>query len=272
MIVKSLRWNFLEAAARQWWFLPLILLPQLIPPYASQGYKLSEWGMVNAYILTHPIKGPFASLYPIFQIAPLVLLAISLAAKKPIRIFSAYVALSYIAVAFLQSISISNKYGFAVCTANVITFLILAGLWFREAVFPKVKFEPQKIPVRKYWAVLLALLPFWGPVNPRTLTPDFNPVYILTSGSGLSFCLVTPLYLAILTLFFPQVNKTVLIATSFIGVFMGLGNFVLEFVLYPAYWWIGVLHIPLFIISLYSLLFSFNEIAAQVRKTVVISA
>jgi hypothetical protein len=44
---------------------------------------------------------------------------------------------------------------------------------------------------------------------------------------------------------------------------MGLGNFLLEFVIIPSYWWVGILHIPLFVISFYCLALSFNEMAGQ---------
>jgi hypothetical protein len=270
MANKPIIGKIIKAVAPQWWFLLLILLPQFIPSYASHGYKLLEWGKVNSYILTHPIKPNLTGLLPAFQIIPLILLvAIFLAGKRLTRIFSFYVALSYTLIAFLQSISISDRYGFAVLTANMITFLILAGLWLWETLFPKNVFDLQKKPAWKYWPILLALLAFWFPVNPHTLMPDFDPVYVLTSGTGLSFCMVTPLYLAILVIFFPHVNKPVLIATGLIGVVMSLGNFVLEFVMIPSYWWIGVLHFPLFILSSYSLVLSFREIAGQVNKTAV---
>jgi hypothetical protein len=263
-------WKLIKTVAHQWWFLPLILLPQAIPPYTSNGYKLPEWGTVNAYILTHPIKGDFTGLFSFFQIIPLaLLLAVFFIGKRVTRFFSIYVALSYTLIAFLQSFSISDKYGFAVCVANVITFLILASLWVWESIFPKNEFELLKIPAWKYWTILLALFAFWCPVNPLTLTPDFNPVYMFTSGTSLSFCLVTPLYLAILVIYFPHVNKSAFVATGLIGVFMSLGNFVLEFVIIPSYWWIGILHIPLFILSFCSLVLSFNEIAGQARKTVI---
>jgi hypothetical protein len=76
-------------------------------------------------------------------------------------------------------------------------------------------------------------------VNPITLGPDFNPVYLLTSGAGLAFCMMTPVYLAILTVYHPRVNLPVLRVTSLVGVIIGLGNMWLEIVLKPAYWWVG---------------------------------
>jgi hypothetical protein len=231
---------------------------------------LLEWGTVNAYILTHPIKSSFTGVFPFIQIITLVLVvAVFFAGKRVTRLFSAYVPLSYALIAFLQSISISDTYGFAVCTANVITFLILATLWLWEAFFPKNDFELHRIPAWKYWTIPLALMAFWFPVNPLTLKPDFNPVYMLTSGTSLSFCMVTPVYLAILVINFPNVNKSVFVATGLIGFFMSLGNFVLEFVIVPSYWWIGLLHIPLFALSFCCLVLSFNEIAGQVRKSVI---
>lgn len=255
MVANFFSWKSIKVLGKEWWFLLLVGLPQCLPPYTSHGYRLPEWGMVNAYILAHPIKASFLTgFYPLFQVIPLaLLLAILLLGKKVNRLFSAYVAVMYVTVAFLQNVSISERYGLAVCTANVLTFLVLAGFWLRETISPQNDFSPRQPPAWRYGALLLAFLPFWGPVNPLTLGPDFNPMRILTSGSGLSFCLSTPLYLAILSLYFPHVNKPVFVATAFVGVMMGLGNLALEFVIYPSWWWIGVLHIPLFVISLYCL-------------------
>jgi hypothetical protein len=246
---------------RRGWFLIVFLLVQVIPPYAAHGYAWQDFPLVNAYILTHPIKIFSANLYPIFQIIPLVLfIAIFFLRNRVSRVFSLYVALNYFLVAFLQNISISDQYGLAICVGNVLTFLLLAGFWFWEFIFPKNEFLVQKQPLWKYWPIFLALLAFWGPINPRTLLPDFNPIYFLTSGSGLSFCMATPLYLAILIPFSGQINQRVWMATSFIGIMLSLGNMVLEFVIYPSYWWIGVLHFPLFILSMVGFIFSIRYV------------
>jgi hypothetical protein len=266
MVHKSLNLRIIETLARRWWFLAPILLLQFIPPYTSRSYDLSQWTTINAYILTHPIKSTFSPIYPIFQVTTLILVGtILIAGGRVTRIFNAYVALSYAAMAFLQNISIGDRYGLGICVSNLLTFLILAGMWSWEAIFPKNELVPRKQPVWKYWGVLLALIPFWEPANPQTLLPDFNPTYILTSGAGLSFCLATPLYLAVLGLYFLHVNKTLFVATSLVGFFLSLGNMALEFVIYPNYWWIGGLHIPLFIISVYSLGLSLKDTSTLER-------
>lgn len=61
-----------------------------------------------------------------------------------------------------------------------------------------------------------------------------------------------------LTVHHPRVNLSVLRVTSLVGVIIGLGNMWLEIVLKPAYWWVGVLHIPLLSISAYGLVLSFR--------------
>ena len=144
--------KLIKPVARAWWFLPLLLLPQLIPPYTSHGYPLRDWGMVNAYILTHPVKGYFSGFYPVFQIIPLAFLAaIYIVGEKAARLFCVFVALSYGAIAVLQSVSISDRYGVSFFTANVITFLGIAGLWIEEAISPKNNFIVRKRPVWRYW-------------------------------------------------------------------------------------------------------------------------
>ena len=66
--------------------------------------------------------------------------------------------------------------------------------------------------------------------------------------------MTTPLYLAILIAYYPRVNKAVFLVTGSIGVMLGIGNLVLEWFMYPALWWIGVLHLPLLTVSLYCVL------------------
>jgi hypothetical protein len=253
-------WESTRSIGRNWWFLGLWLLPQFLLPYASRGYSLIEWGTLNAYIITHPIKIVFPWLFPVFQIIPLAfLIGLFIENRNISRLLSGYIGLSYGLFAILQSVSVSNRWGWAVCTGNLVTFLLLAGLWLREATHPKNHFDIRQGSLWNYWPLVLALFAFWGPINSRTLLPDFDPTRLFTSGSGLSFCMATPLYLAILILSFPHVNNVLMASTSFVGLFMGISNLILEFIIYPDWWWIGVLHFPLVILSFYSLLVIFIE-------------
>jgi hypothetical protein len=237
-----------------WWFLPLLFLPQLIPPYASHGYAIAEWPAVNQYIITHPVKTFLPTLYPFFKIIPLIILTgVFLNKKVAGKLFIGWVALVYVLAAFLQSVSVSSRFGIAICTGNLVIFVFLAVIWAREALRSAEKFSIPRLSLQNFWLLVAAFLAFWYPVNLQTLLPDFNPVYLVTSGAGLSFCLSTPLFLSVFLVKYPFINPPVIACTAFVGFFMGVSNLVLEWVIIPSYWWIGVLHLPLVIISAFSL-------------------
>lgn len=175
------------------------------------------------------------------------------------RLFSIYVAIAYTLFAFLQSIAVTEKYGLGIVTINLTMFLIVAAFWFWEAVAKKNDFTPQKRPLWKYWVAPLAFLTFWYPVN-SNMMPDFNPIYLLTNVAGLTFCMMTTVYLAILTLCYPRVNIATLRVTSLVGTIIGFYNMMTNFLIDPdRLWWNGVLHIPLVVISIYALMLSLKR-------------
>lgn len=71
-----------------------------------------------------------------------------------------------------------------------------------------------------------------------------------------AFCLTTPLFLTILTLNLPKVNIVTYRITAIIGVIIGLYNMMNFF--NPHTVWLGVVHVPLLTISLYSAILSYR--------------
>lgn len=259
----------LELITRKWWFFLLFLLLQFIPPYASKGYKWPELANVIVDTISHALKYSCASLYPIFQIIPIVLvISIIFLGNRVTRLFNVYVAINYILIAFLQHIAITEKYGLGILTLNIVMFLIVAGFWVWEAIVRENDFTPRKQPIWKFWVIPLAFLAFWEPINWTTGQPDFNPIYLLTSGSGLAGCMMTPVYLAILTLYYPRVNTATLRVTGLVGTIIGLYSMWMNFLFLPSrLWWNGVLHIPLLTISIYGLVLSLKKrLIEETRK------
>ena len=157
-----------------------------------------------------------------------------------------------------QSIAVTDKYGVSICTINFVMFLIVAGFWAWEALVLQNDYTLRKLPIWRYWVVPLAVLAFWYPASKGR--PDFNPVYLFTSGSGLAFCLMTPVYLTLLSLYWPRVNMPAMRVTSLVGLIIGLYNMYVKFGINPARrWWSGVLHIPLLVISIYGLMLSLKR-------------
>jgi len=72
--------------------------------------------------------------------------------------------------------------------------------------------------------------------------------------------MMTPAYLAILTLYYPKVNIATLRVTSLVGTIIGFYNMMTNFLIDPGkLWWNGVLHIPLVVISIYALVLSLKS-------------
>jgi hypothetical protein len=256
--------NSFEWITRKWWFVVVfILIDLLVPPIVTKGYDPSKMGEIIPYIILHSLltSDSLSSLYPIFKILPIILvIALMFSGNRLSRIFSFYAGINYILFAVLQSISITDRYGFAVVSGNFILMLIVALLWFWEAAVHKNDFTPRKINLIRFWVVPLAFLAFWFPLNPESMKPDFNLSYIFTNPVGLAFCNMTPVYLAILTLYYPRINIVTLRITSLLGVIMGFWNVLLNFLFnFDLLWWFGVLHLPLVFISIYALILSFRK-------------
>jgi hypothetical protein len=248
----------LESITRKWWFFLLFILFQFFPAYAQKGYDTSKWGEFIGSTLEHAFASSMEWVYPIFKIAPIILvISIIFLGNRATRWFDVYVGISYVLFAFLGSIAVTEEHGLAIITGNFVVFLVIAAFWFWDAFAHKNDFTPKQISLWRYWVVPLAFLAFWtpmsmpySPMNP----PDFNPVYFFINGAGLAFCMMTPVFLAILTLYYPNINMAILGVTSLEGILIGLINIYMNFFTdLSLYWWNGVLHIPLMTISIYGL-------------------
>ena len=168
--------------------------------------------------------------------------------------------MAYLLFAVLQNVSITERYGFGIVTGNFILMLLVAVLWFWEASVNRNNFTLHRFPVIRYWVVPLAFFAFWYPVNPDSMKPDFNLIYLFTNGAGLAFCTMTPVYLGILTLYYPHVNIPSMRVTGLLGIIIGFWNMVVNFLFKPnILWWNGVLHLPLVFISIYAFVLSFRK-------------
>jgi hypothetical protein len=253
----------LERITRRWWFFLAVLLVQFIPPYTAQRYDPIETGTVIQMILSQAIVFSWESWYPLFKILPIALVVgLILHGETSSRIFSIYAGITYLLFAFLQSIAVTDEYGWGVIISNLVMFLFVALFWFWEAAVGENDFSrPGRRSLWNYGVLLLALFAFWGPINMKTMAPDFSPVHIFTSGSGLAFCMMTPVYLAVLLFFYPRVNLPVMRVTALIGLIIGIYNVLTNFILAPELlWWNGILHLPLLFVSLYALVLAYQKL------------
>jgi len=252
----------LDLITRKWWFLLVFtLIGTITPPIVTKGYDPSKTGEIILHILENALIKYCSPLYPVFKIIPVILIfALILLGNSVGKVFSLYAGINYLLFAFLQGIAITDKYGFGVVTGSFILMILVAIFWFWEAIITKNNFTPRKLPIIRYWVAPLAFLAFWYPINLETGEPDFNLAYLFTNPAGLAFCTMTPVYLGILTLYYPEVNIVTLRVTSLLGTIIGFWNLVVNFLIEPdKLWWNGVLHLPLVFISIYALILSFRR-------------
>lgn len=255
----------LELVTRKWWFLLVfILLGTASPPITTRPYDPARTGEVIGHLPRYSLlaKGHFERLYPIFKVAPIVLiLGLVFLGNRVRRIFSIYLGVAYVIFAIVQSVAITDKYGFGVVTGNFVLMAVVALFWFWEAFGNRNDFTPRKIPRIRYWVVPLAAIAFWYPLDIRTMKPDFAPAYIVTNLAGLAFCTMTPVYLALLSLYYPTVNIAALRVTALARMIIGFWNIIVNFIFKPdLLWWNGVLHLPLVAISTYAFILCFRRL------------
>jgi hypothetical protein len=176
-----------------WRKLALLLATLVIlPPLVSKGFRISQITAINAYILTHSIRHDAAAFFPLVNLLGLfAYTSVLLGGNRGYSFFSAFLFLAYTAIAFLQGISISDSYGFAICTSTLLLTLLVAYAWLDELRSPRIATKRLRFSPRAAALLPFALIAIWQPINATSLMPEFLPRNILASGSLLTFCMST---------------------------------------------------------------------------------
>jgi hypothetical protein len=251
----------IESATRKWWFFLILLLLQMLPPFTSEPVSPQQAGLVIGAVLSQAIVYDLSLFFPVFKILSILMIASVFTLNNRVsRIFSVYVGVMYVLFAFLQSIAFTEEFGFSLVTVNLLMFLMVAVIWFWEAVTLKNNLEAPQFERSRVWVIPFAVMAFWYPINIDTMMLDFDPLLLLTNEASLAFCMMTPVFLSILILFYPNINIATLRVTSSIGIVISFYNILTNFVMFPELlFWNGILHIPLTIISVYAFTLSIRH-------------
>lgn len=96
------------------------------------------------------------------------------------------------------------------------------------------------------------------------VTPSINS--ILTNEAGVTYCMITPVIIGIFILFDKNIYKPTLHIISYLGLIFGLLNLMTWFGFNTQNWWMGILHLPLLILSIYGLIESKNKLSFKIKK------
>ena len=241
------------------WIYPLayglLILINVLPSITEKPYPPQDAQDVIVNLLMVAIK-PYQVYGPVFHVATLLIVfCILWKPGKMGRLLAGYIGVNYLVIGLAQTMGQTQKYGFVVQLSALVTMILLGITWlvlaFRKDIHPTFK----KLTLPDYGLLLLAVLAYWGPykVTSGIIQPDFDPLLLLTSPDyGLTFCFTTPVFLLGLILIYPHVNQFAYRITAFSGFLYGLFNLTHWFS--PVTRWMGFLHLPLLIISLYALI------------------
>jgi hypothetical protein len=241
------------------WFYPvvygLLVIISMLPPITKVPYDPRDTQDVIVNILMVSIL-PYRSWGWVFHVATFGVIGLAVLRPKVAgRVMAAYFGLNYLLVAALQTNAQTETYGFAVHTGALFATTLLGMLWLWVAWRDRLQASFKGVPPWRWILLPLALLVFWSPIGLQgnRVLPNFDPLLLLTSPDhGLAYCFVTPVFLFLLVLFYPNVDPFAFRVTAFNGLLYGLLNLTHWF--NPDMVWMGALHIPLLVIPLVALL------------------
>ena len=226
-------------------FLPLLTLI----PYAPWERGLVMFELFMTASLSYPLwlRG-FLHIFTLILALLLIPYGLRLG-----RFASAYFGILFFFYAITQNIAVLPSYGLAILLGNLVLLAILGSFWVWEAYRPQNEYVFIRLPWWRYWPIPFLVLAFWFPYG-AGLLPDFNPLLLVFSDFGVTFCATAPLIIALLTWIYPKVNRRLYMLTCFIGALIGIFNILAPFTM-PGYsLWMLFLHTPLIFISFYGLL------------------
>lgn len=251
----------------------LLFLINMLPLITEKPYQPQDTQDVIINLLMISIA-PYQAYGPIFHVITLlIILGILWKPGKLGRLVGGYIGVNYLVIGLTQTMGQTHKYGFVVHLSALVIMMLLGITWLMVAIRNEIQPIFRKPALPEYGLMLLALLAFWGPYieSDGIIRPNFEPLLLLTSPDyGLTFCFTTPVFLLGLIFFHPQVNQFAYRITAFCGLLYGLFNLTHWF--NPATQWMGFLHTPLLVISLYALILPGmnklpNQIETQSTKT-----
>ncbi len=245
--------GFMKESRKTLLVLIVLLICIFLPTFAAVPFAQEESTLVIRDVFMETSVAYLWLSPEIHVITILLIVALYRYGSRVGRVADAFFGILFLFFAFGNHIAVTENYGLVVLTGNLVPILIVGLFWMWEVYKPLNAYVFQRLPAWRYWVLPFVFLAFWSPINAE-LSPDFNPLLLLTSSFGVMYCPTTPLIIAVLTLIYPRVNIFLRRITSFVGLLIGLFN-AMSFFMMPGYTlWNLILHTPLILISAYGLL------------------
>ncbi len=223
-------------------------------------------------VLMQPWSESVPILMPIAKLALLTVAVIGVTGKGPYaKVVLGYYAVILAVMAVFQNTATLPD-GVAILVGNLLAQLVvvavcLLGLRHTSGTASLRRDRLWMLPLM-LWAWLYPFALQGNTVVPGGWTEvSFN-------GAGVTYCMVTPVIAGTMALRPAAYGRTTRAIVGWLGLIFGLLNMLTWFVVKPASWWMGVLHVPLLVITAVLTVTSWREsraAAAERREHVHVS-
>lgn len=244
------------------WFKIILTIMVFLPSYTQTAYNPAKTSEVIAAVMSHPLVVSISALLPVAKLLLLVAVIILVVSSRfSQRLLLSYYSFILLVVGILQNISFTKNFGFVWLVGNTLVQIAVLGYCLNDVIQNKTIISMKNFNKKRLAVLVPMVLAFLMPYS----VDGFNRVYpsftaaMLFNESGVTYCMITPVIVGILLLFSKGVHKPTLSVISYVGFVFGLLNMATWFGMQRENWWMGVLHLPLLILSFYGLLVAHKE-------------
>ena len=235
------------------WFKILLVLVMFCPLITEQKYNHQYTTNVIGSVLEHPYINNIGVGLIITKIILLVVCLLPLLMKeKSCKYILGYYGVILLFVGLFQNMS-NTEYGFTFIIGNMIVQYIVSICCFNDVIKSKSKISKEDLNKKALWIIPLMILAFLMPyiIENNKIIPSISTIF--TNEAGVTYCMITPVIIGMLILFSKNIDKATINIISFVGLSFGIFNMMTWFGFNIKDWWMGILHLPLLIISIYGL-------------------
>lgn len=250
------------------WVKILLTIIIFLPPYTQIAYNPANTTDVIAEVMARPLVASIEWVFPIAKALLFAVVVLTIVSDKFSQKFLlGYYSLILLVIGLMQNMSFTPHYGFTWLIGNTIAQFAVVGFCLADVLKNRTFMLKQSFLKQRLWIVVFMLLAFLMPysVNKSNIVYPSFTLSVLLNESGVTYCMITPVIIGVFLLFPKGVHNPTLSIISYVGFVFGILNMMTWFVMKIENWWMGVLHLPLVILSFYGLLVSRkgNKASAQ---------
>ena len=250
------------------WLKIVLTILFFVPAYSQVAYDPAEISNLIAAVLSNPFVVQIAWLLPIFHLLLLCAVIFSVMDFRVSKqVILGYYSFILVIVAVFQNMAITEAYGFVFLVGNMLPQFIVIAFCVYDLIKRKTTIKSKNLDKTRLWITPLMLLAFLMPYSVNSIGNIYPSIAlrITYNEAGVTYCMITPIVIGVMLLYSKGVDKATLSVISYVGFIFGLLNMLTWFIMNLNNWWMGVLHLPLFIIAFYGLVVAYKE-KSNIRK------